>query len=505
MYRLVIVAILSFLLYSCSSSKKVYNPDRFFPKKVLQEDYTLLRIVLEKKHPALYWYTPKDSMDMYFDDFYRQIKDSMTEQQFGWQIIAPLTQKIRCGHTGFGMSKKWNAYYKDKQVPCFPLHLKIWNDTMVVTVNLNKKDSILKRGCLITSINNIKAHDLIDYMLQFLPLDGYANNVNYVRLSSNFPYYHGNIIGIYDHYKVMYKDSTGADKKINLPMYTIPKDSTRKSGKIETAHLKKPSRRQLKKERLESLRSLKIDTTLHTAYMTLNTFSKKNNKGPGKLFEKGLNYFIRKSFREMHRQHISNLVLDIRGNGGGDVNMYVLLTRYLRDSRFKVADSAYSVTRSLGPYSRYFSHALKNNIGLRFITHKRKDGNYHFSYLEKHMYSPKKRFHFNGQVYVLTNGPTFSASTLFCNAVKGQKNVLLVGEETGGGWYGNCGIFLPDLTLPNTRLRLRLPLFKLVQYHHIANKGSGVIPDIHIGPSIEGIKRGTDRKMEWVKKQIASP
>ena len=33
------------------------------------------------------------------------------------------------------------------------------------------------------------ARDIIDNMFDYLPEDGYANNVNYIRLSSNFPYF----------------------------------------------------------------------------------------------------------------------------------------------------------------------------------------------------------------------------------------------------------------------------------------------------------------------------
>jgi C-terminal processing protease CtpA/Prc len=100
---------------------------------------------------------------------------------------------------------------------------------------------------------------------------------------------------------------------------------------------------------------------------------------------------------------------------------------------------------------------------------------------------------------VLINGPTFSASTLFCNAVKGQKNITLVGEETGGGWHGNSGIMIPDITLPITKLRMRLPLFKIVQYNHVTKDGRGVSPDIFIPPTVEGVRKNIDRKMEIVK------
>src|SRR5436190_23748116 len=121
--------------YSCATTSKNYSPNKKYSVSELQRDYSLLRNILETKHPSLYWYTSKDSMDMYFDKYYSVIRDSMTEQQFGWGIIAPLTDKIHCGHTSFAMSKAYNKWSFNKRMPSFPLFMKIWNDTMVVTTN----------------------------------------------------------------------------------------------------------------------------------------------------------------------------------------------------------------------------------------------------------------------------------------------------------------------------------------------------------------------------------
>ena len=115
------VVVLILLCTSCSVSNKNYKPNKKFSRQELQKDYTLLRNILEQKHPALYWYTPKDSMNFYFDSLYNAIADSMTELQFGWQVLSPLTQKIHCGHTSFSMSQSWYKYTRDKIIPSFPL------------------------------------------------------------------------------------------------------------------------------------------------------------------------------------------------------------------------------------------------------------------------------------------------------------------------------------------------------------------------------------------------
>lgn len=485
MRRLLFLFIFPFL-FSCSVSKN-YNPNNKYSKETLREDYTFLRNVLQEKHPSLYWYTPKDSMDFFFNEGYKAITDSMTELQFGWKIIAPLTATIHCGHTSFSMSRGWNKFIKNKHIPSFPLHLKVWADTMVVVNNLNRKDSVIKRGTIITSINGLRSDDIISRMFDFMVEDGYSDNVNYIRLSASFPYFHRNIFGLYKTYSVGYVDSTGAEKNIILPYFEPPADSLDKRKKNVPGIKEKKLNR---KEKLENIRSLQINSS--TAIMTINTFTKAH-----------LHHFFKSSFRRLKKEKIQNLIVDIRANGGGDIENYVLLTKFLRKTPFKVADTAYAISKSFRPYTSHVTSGFFNNLGLFLITHKKQDGKYHFGYWERHMFRPKRNNHFDGQVYVLTNGLTFSASSLFCNAVKGQDNVTLVGEETGGGWYGNSGIMIPDIILPKTKLHVRIPFFRLVQYQHIAMKGTGVIPDVYVGPNVKDVIGEVDTKMEIVREMIA--
>ena len=154
------------------------------------------------------------------------------------------------------------------------------------------------------------------------------------------------------------------------------------------------------------------------------------------------------------------------------------------------------------PYSKYIKQGFLNNLGLLFLTKKRDDGLYHFGHWERKVNKPKKVNHYGGNLYVLTNGRTFSAAALFSNAVKGQPDVLLVGEETGGGWHGNDGILIPDITLPNTHVKVRLPLFRLVQWNHVPKNGSGIKPDIYIPTNYDALLNNVDYKMKVVMEMI---
>lgn len=477
----VFVFILFVSLASCSVSRN-YIPGKKFSADELKKDYSLMREILEKKHPNLYWYTPQSEMDSLFDRGYRTISDSMTENGFEWKIIAPLLSQIRCGHTSVMMSRGEQRFMGDKIIPSFPLFMKVWKDTMMVVANMYR-DSIVKPGDFVLSINGIATQKIIDTLFQYISTDGFNNNLKYIRLSTSFPYYFRNVFGVLREFTLSVTDSNGVHKDVAMKWWPQPP--------ADSLIVRPPKRNAPgRKERLTQIRSYYSDSSL--AVIDLNAFTR------GKL-----NNFFRKSFRKIRRDNIKNLIIDLRINGGGDMNKSVRLIRYIRSSPFRVADTVFSTSKNFVPYSSHISESFINNPALIFLSKKRTAGHYAFGYWERHVFQPKKKNHFNGHVYILTNGLTFSAASLFCALVKGEDNITLVGEETGGGWYGNAGVIIPNIVLPNTGLRIRLPFFRLVQSRfQLSEKGLGVEPDWYIGPDWRDILQNRDTKMEAVVRRI---
>ena len=85
---------------------------------------------------------------------------------------------------------------------------------------------------------------------------------------------------------------------------------------------------------------------------------------------------------------------------------------------------------------------------------------------------------------------------MFLANVKGNENVTLIGEETGGGYYGNNGVFIPEMVLPHTKLRVRLPLYRIVNNKSFPKNGSGVVPDVEVKADAETIYLNKDPKMD---------
>jgi C-terminal processing protease CtpA/Prc len=479
-----------FLLASCGISKSSFSPDKKYSLQQVQKDYTVYEALLEEHHAGLYWYTSQDSMDHYFNWGKQHLKDSMTEPEFR-KVLTFVTAKINCGHTTVRPSKQWSKYSDTVRLgKLFPLSMKVWDEAMVVTANLNRRDSILKRGTIITAINSKPVSYLVDTMFKYISTDGYNKTHKYQSLSNRgyFGSLYTSLFGLSEKYTIDYKDNSGQAKTVTVPVYNPAADTADRRGTRPFVKAPpKPSKKEQRRQRLDASRLLKIDSVNHTAMMDLATFGKGY----------GLKKFFRNSFQALHDNKIGHLIIDVRSNGGGSVANSTMLSRYMASAPFKIADTLYA-TRKGGKYSGYIQNNFWNKLFIALLTRKRKDGYYHFGYFERHYFKPKKNNHFDGKVYIVTGGNSFSATTLFASALIKQDNVTTVGEETGGGAYGNTAWLIPDATLPETGIRFRLPLFRLVMDKNIPKNGRGVQPEVSSLPSVDAIRRNADFKIETV-------
>lgn len=475
--------IVTTFLSSCSVSKMYTANKKFAPEK-LKEDLILLKKILEANHPSLYWYTTKDSLDNAFNNGILSITDSLTEKDFK-NITAKIIAQIHCGHTSVRYSKAYSKQPFNK-LPQFPVSIKTWNDSAVLLRTSRFNDSVLTRGTIITAINNIPIKRVIDSMKLFVSTDGYADIFKTQVFSFNFPVWYNNVFAVDTVHQISYLAKNGIEKTETIKSYLLEKDSIQKKANTE---YQKISRRDIRKQRLENNRSYGIDSLSGAAIIRLKTFTGGRLKS-----------FFRKTFRSLKKNNIQHLVIDVRENGGGSIMNSTRLSQYVSDKPFRIADTIVSNSRRI-QYSRYIKPSFIYWLAMQITGRKKVDGKIHFKYFEKHLYKPKKN-KFNGEVFILTSGYTFSASTLFINNIIQQPHVTIVGEETGGGSYGNSAIYLPNITLPNSKIRVRLPLNRLVMNKANEKSGRGIFPDISVPPNSENIRLGIDAKMEAVRNLI---
>ena len=481
----VLVLVLGGFLACKTTSTVSFHPGKKYAADQLKEELSLLRKILEENHPSLYWYTPKDSVDDFFMSTLQSITDSLPEKEYK-NKIAWVLAKVKCGHTVVRHSPKYSRYFSKNRQPVFPLSVKVWPDSAVIAGNLLTNDSVLKRGTIITAINNRSMNFVVDSISSLMSADGNANNFKYQVISFNFPAYYKNAFGTDSQYIIHYIDSVGAVKTTTVKNYQ-PKADTAVQSIVESSKIKRKDRKALN---LLNKRRMVIDTTLNAAIISINTFS-----------EGKLPTFFRRSFRTMRKQGVQNLVLDLRQNSGGSVLSSTKLSQYLVHQPFKIADTVAAISRQFR-HGRYIKPWFIYWLSMQVTGRKMQDGRIHFRYFERHHFQPKKRNHFDGHIYVLAGGYTFSAATLVTGALKGQENVTVVGEETGGGAYGNSAMHLPIIHLPITKLRVSLPMYRLVLDSKRPKNGRGIMPDVEVGPSSYLLKQGVDGKMLKVQELI---
>lgn len=481
--------IVSLGLASCSASNNIegYSPNNKIAPAQLKEDATLLRNILETNHPSLYWYTPKDSMDAYFASTISSLKDSMTELQFR-NKISWLVAKIRCGHTAVRSSKGYVKFMATHRTTQFPLNIKAWGDSLVVTGNAIRTDTVFRRGTIITSINGMSNRQVLDSMFQYISIDGYADNFRNQLTSIYFPLFYSLAYGLKDSNVITYITPNGTEATGIIKNF-VPVKDTSKNKSVNSIPFPKPTRKQIRAAKKRNGNNLTFDST-GTAYLQLVTFS-----------GGGLRNLFKTSFKEMQKRHTTSLVIDLRANGGGNIGAATNLTRYLIKQSFTVADSVSSVTRRFH-YASYIHPKLAYRTMMLFTAHKKQDRRYHFGYLEHHIFKPKKDLHFNGNIYIIQGGFTFSAASMFVSHLKGQPNVTVLGEETGGGNYGNSSVHLPSVILPNSHIEVILPIYRIINDASRPKDGRGIQPDIYTPPSSVSIRQGIDPKMQKVRELI---
>jgi hypothetical protein len=485
-YKIILVICCLFFGVTIMAQKKLIDAPKIAPALLIKDLYTLQKVIVQN-HPSTYWYTPKDSMDFYFSIALASVKDSMTAWNFK-NVVATYLANIKCGHTSVHFSPKLTKQYANYRFPQFPLQLKIWKDSAVVIGNLFTKDSIFKRGTIVTGINNLPVKVLADSIYGIMSTDGNSINFKSQVLTNNFGGWYKARFGDADSvYQISYIDSAGNSKTSSIVAY-VPQKPSKDSVSVSTDTTSKPK---TPKPAPPKKWTLLVDSNANTAFMNLTSFS-----------GTGLRKFIRKSFRTIKTRGVKNLVIDLRSNGGGNVKNSTLLSKYISDHSFKIADSVVAANRGIRkvPLSSFFNvvyYALAKTV----ISKKEADGKFHFKRFEKHFYAPVTKNHFDGSVYILQGGYTFSASTLFTSPLIKQKNVTIVGEESGGGYYGNSAMMIPNIKLPHSQLLFRLPLYRLVM-DKTRPKGNGIMPDVLVDPSSYAIKQGFDIKLETVKKMI---
>ena len=111
--------------------------------------------------------------------------------------------------------------------------------------------------------------------------------------------------------------------------------------------------------------------------------------------------------------------------------------------------------------------------------------------------------HFDGTVYVLIDGGSFSATAMFCATADFYKRATFIGEETGGAAEGDTGGGIRP-TLPESHLHFEIPTESYSSVVDKSNRRRGTLPKYAVRQTVDDLAKGRDTVLEFTRELIRS-
>jgi len=474
-----------FLLPTLSFSQT----DELVSSDKLQQDFSIYRKSLEEAHPGLYWYRTKAEMDSIFDASFDQLYQPMTERQF-YTLLSSTTAKIGCLHTLIKPSDAYDEASINIDARPFPFEIKLDKNKMFVYQNLSNDTSITK-GTEIISINDQKVSYLIPFLVDKISNDGYGDNWSRYVLERSFRYYYHVFIEEPARFKITFKDTNG-----NEGMATVP-------GCLEKERVNIIKERYPDVELQEPVISLKFDDYTNSAILRITRLDNWKIDGKKYKFRKTL----KKKMKEILASGVSNLILDIGDHGGGNELWGLELLSYFLKKPYTAYKAVEFKTLDYKISKKYSNTSwLEYNLVKLFLHFERSDSTLHWkNYRGAKPYPPGKHG-FNGDAYLLVGGSAASATSDFAAWVKELGVATIVGTETGGSYLGNTSNWELTIELPNTHIKLHLPLARYLTNVEIEKEepGRGVVPDHIVPTTIFDKLNNVDTQLNYVLNLILS-
>jgi hypothetical protein len=215
--------------------------------------------------------------------------------------------------------------------------------------------------------------------------------------------------------------------------------------------------------------------------------------------DQDLPLFFEKSFEQIETEGIENLIIDIRNNEGGKDEYGSLLFSYLSSTPFRYYKNIEVATVDTTFLNRLNFGDIPFNAAIPNFTSNIQKQNGTYSYTNHTILNLQKPMDkaFKGDVYILINGGTFSTAAEFSSMAHHNKRAVFIGEEAGGGYLGNCSLGTPTLTLPQSKIRISIPLAKYeLAVREVIPVGHGVLPDFWTSYTLSDILRNTDKDLQ---------
>lgn len=466
MARILLILILFLHLSTLAQDKKM--------NKQIQrqlEDLAILKSSLLKTTGKPYMYTDSLMFNSAFDEAEKLLSaPKNSKEQF--LIFSKLVALTNCGHTNISPSKElFKMYFRNYGNIGLPVQ--VHNHKLIATKNYGSKTKI-KKGDEILAINGKSVSNILDDMYEYIPSDGYNTTFKDYFLRDLFTFYYFLTQDVTEKYKMLFRHKSRVDT-IEIPNWNY--NTKPFLEQLRSNPMLNPSKK-------PNYGEFRVKKSSGYAYFKFTSFHGLNGK----------NYFkyLDECFKRINQSGVPFVIIDIRGDLGGQPQTY-LMSYFIDDS--ELLTYGYADTKEIA-----FKKNIKAKLKGEYRDYKkvlRKKSKGKMANMTLSDFTSVDNF--KGQVILLTDGGSFSASANLAANLKAKANCYIIGEETGGNEdQGNTGNIV--LKLPNSKIYVTINPFYFNNCVH-TNNTSGIQPDRYI-PDEYQLKRKSDPQMDAALRYI---
>jgi hypothetical protein len=461
----------------------------------LQEDALLLKKVMLDVHPGIYRYNTKEEFEAHFQTFFTKLNRDMTEAEF-MKHLAQFTENVRCGHTYLN---PWNMReeIRDRLFGgniYLPFGFVIHDGRLFVTRNASNNNDI-KTGAEIISINGFSASTILDSLYTVAKVDGSNTQAKDKLLELTafaerdynfFDFYFPLFFPLQDKIFEMTIQNYGSDEIIRHRQPALSRTErmnimTSKYGPVATG-----------KE------TWSLDIQEEMAILKLGTFVTWGFED----FDAA--QFYDSVFTRVKQNGVENLVIDIRGNGGGLSENRNLLLSYLSEDPIPCSENRKELVVTTQADSSYRKYVQTwDEIVFEGLpeSYTRPYNSRFYELLEGgcEPIQPSGN-HFSGEIYILGNQSNVSSTFSLLNTIQKENLGTYIGQPSGGNKQGINGGSYFFLYLPNSQFEVDIPL-KFTSYGEHAEDGY-LTPDVWVEINQKHIAFQNDPYLEKVNSLI---
>lgn len=476
----VIIILLLCTSRSPSQSAIMYGPEE------MGSDLEKFALALKEVHPGTFTHQSEAG----FDEFLGQLKAGISEPLDGtdfYRILLRLVARVHDGHTqAYATGKLGGTIYGQKRLP-FQVHVE--NERIFIVKDLSGQE--IPEGSEIISLDGHLGNGILRSIMEHYSSDGKSGNGMYHWLGGPYRPFnrlYPEIFGENPEYALTYRvHGTKKVRDIRIKGITAERYS-------ELDSLKYPSQKED-----DGAFSFELHKDQGYAHMKLSRLVKDNYGEP----EHTYTDFYHKCFGEISRNGITNLIIDLRDNGGGKASNAAYLLQYFIKGPIVPATQI-----TVMGNDAHFREWTKDTLDLDSSFGLVHNGNGTYKVTRTDVlrdlmvYSPIKEHAYSGKLIVLINGGTASAGAILAGLLKERTNAVLVGSETYGYAGISNGVRQLSIYGDHTETAIYLPLLH-AEYDMPKEVGKrSVVPDHHISNSIRDILSKRDRVMEFALKAL---